>query len=283
MSVVAEQSLERAKARHARRALARRRGVGRAVLLALVPLALLIGAWSLLAYVLDVPPYIVARPLDLLDQLAEYRGPIVQRSLRTALGALGGFAVGGVAGFVLACLVCSRKALIDALLPLAVAANAVPLLVFAPVSVLIFGFGATSVIAVVAVVCFFPVFSNALIGLRSLDAGALDLLASLSASRGAVLRKARIPASAPFVFAALRTTAAVSVSAALVAEYFGAGKEGIGDWLLLRLRLLDLAGAFAALLVITAMGVALYGAVALAERLLAPWQPHTRRSGEDRR
>ncbi len=270
------------QARSLRRA-RRRRRLARTSLVALVPLLVLIGIWLLLSYGLHVPRYIVARPNDLVHQLGTYRSTLLARGLKTAWGALGGFAIGGGLAFATACVVCNRRSLIDALLPLAISANAIPLLVFAPVSVLIFGFSVRSVMAVVAVVCFFPVFSNTLIGLRSLRAGELDVLESLSASPGAILRKARIPAALPYTFAALRTTAAVSVSAALVAEYFGAGQGGIGDWLLLRLRLLDLAGAFAALTVITAMGCVLYAAVVVAERLLAPWQSDLRRREEETR
>jgi NitT/TauT family transport system permease protein len=255
----------------------------RSALLALVPLAVFLGAWSLVTWGLDVPTYLFARPWDLVDQLSTFHQPIVSRSLHTALGAAGGFAIGGGLAFVLACLVSDRKLLTDALLPLAIAANSIPLLVFAPMSVLIFGFGQTSVIAVVAVVCFFPVFSNTLVGLRTLEPGALDVLQSLSATPRAIMLKARIPTAVPYTFAALRTTAAVSISAALVAEYFGAGQAGIGDWLLLRLRQLDLAGAFAALLVITIFGCVFYGLVVLAERVVAPWQASTRSEGDPER
>jgi NitT/TauT family transport system permease protein len=159
-----------------------------------------------------------------------------------------------------------------AFLPLAIATNSVPILVFAPVAVLIFGFGIASKIAIVVIVCFFPTFSNTLRGLSSLESGASDLLASLGAPRLTVLLKARIPTAAPYLFSALRTTSAISVGVALVAEYFGSGAEGIGAYIMFHIHYLNLAAAFAALGLITGLGLLFYGSIVLLERVVAPWQ-----------
>jgi NitT/TauT family transport system permease protein len=247
-----------------------------------VALVLVIALWSIASYGLGAPPYVIPQPLAVLGSLVENRSELLTRSLITTAEAIAGFGLGAAGGFLIAVLISESRLALRAVLPLAVVANAIPNLVFAPVAVLILGFGATSKLAVVGALVFFPVFSNALRGLRSLDALSVELMGSLASNRWTTLWKARIPASVGYLFPALRTSAAISISAALVAEYFGSGADGIGWVIILRIHLSDLAGAFAALGVIATLGLLFYGVVVLFERLVAPWQVQFRSTGRGR-
>jgi ABC-type nitrate/sulfonate/bicarbonate transport system permease component len=247
------------------------------VTMPLITFVVLLGVWLFFIDVRDVPAYVLPRPLAIVNNVIDLQPTLLERSWVTFKEAVGGFLMGAALGISVAALVNLSKAAVRAFLPLAVGTNAVPLLVFAPAMVLIFGYGSTSKIAVVALVCFFPIFSNTLRGLNSLTRNERELLSSIGMPSAQVLLKAKIPAAAPYVFSALRTTAAVAVGAALVAEYFGAGRDGIATVITLGVRELNLAVAFAGIVVITGFGLVFYMVVLLVERLVTPWQPSFRR------
>lgn len=247
-----------------------------ALVMPIVAFGVFISLWLFWIYVLDTPAYVIPRPLAIVEDIGDLHATLVDRSWVTFKEAVGGWLLGSAIAIVLAALVSASRTASRALLPLAVGSNAIPLLVFAPAMVLIFGYGGLSKIMVVALVCFFPTFSNTLRGLDALTSNERELLRSIGMPTRQVIRKAKIPAAAPYVFSALRTTSAVSIGAALVAEYFGAGRDGIAAVITLGVRELDLAAAFAAIAVVTAFGIAFYTFVLAAERVLTPWQPSFR-------
>jgi ABC-type nitrate/sulfonate/bicarbonate transport system permease component len=159
----------------------------------------------------------------------------------------------------------------EAAYPLLVASQAIPTVVLAPLFVLAFDFGLAPKLAIVALICFFPVTVNLMDGLRSVEPDLLRLMKSFGASRLAVLRKVELPASLPYLFSGLRVAATVSVIGAVFGEWAGAEK-GLG-WLVLNDNShLETARVYAGVVVLSAMAIGLFVAVTLLERRLVPWR-----------
>jgi NitT/TauT family transport system permease protein len=164
-----------------------------------------------------------------------------------------------------------------ALMPFAVAANAVPIIAFAPITNNWFGLlNPFSKMAIAAVLCFFPVMVNTLRGLTSVNPRAIELMRSYAAGDVSVFRHVRIPSSLPFMFTGLKVAAVLSMIGAIVGEYFGGPTNALGVSILNDTQLFNFPRAWAGIALASAFGIAFYGAVALAERLTTSWHPSTR-------
>jgi ABC-type nitrate/sulfonate/bicarbonate transport system permease component len=181
-----------------------------------------------------------------------------------------GLAVAIVAGLLFALTMHLSRALRDAAYPLLVASQAVPIVVLAPIFVLAFDYGIGPKLAIVALICFFPITVNVLDGLRSVEPDLLKLMRSLGASRLQTLRKVELPAAAPFFFSGLKVAATVSVIGAVFGEWAGA-ERGLGRLVLLGNNQLQTPRVYAGIVILTLMAVALFALVTLVERLALPW------------
>ncbi len=174
-----------------------------------------------------------------------------------------------VAGVTTAVALHLVKSLRQAAYPLLVASQAIPIVVLAPLFVLAFDYGIGPKVAIVALICFFPITVNVLDGLRSVDPELRKLMRSLGASRLTTLRKVELPTSLPYFFSGLRVAATVSVIGAVFGEWAGAD-EGLGRLVLLANNQLETPRVYAGVVLLAAMAVLLFGLVVLAERLAAP-------------
>ncbi len=236
----------------------------------LVPATLIllsaIALWQGVATLESVDDLTLASPVETADSLADDRELLWDNALVTlsevALG-LGIAVLMGVASAVAMHLV---RPLRDAAYPLLVASQAIPIVVLAPIFVLAFDYGIGPKLAIVALICFFPITVNVLDGLRSVDPSLLKLMRSLGAARLGILRRAELPAALPHFFTGLRVAATVSVIGAVFGEWAGAD-EGLGRLVLLANTQLETPRVYAGIVVLTLMAVALFALVALAERL----------------
>jgi ABC-type nitrate/sulfonate/bicarbonate transport system permease component len=161
----------------------------------------------------------------------------------------------------------------DATLPVVVASQAVPTVVLAPLIVIAFGFGLTTKVLIVAIACFFPVVIGTFDGLRSSDPQLIQLLRSLGAGRGRILRLAELPAALPRLLGGVRIAATWAFIAAVFAEYAGAD-SGLGYLIIRGTPTFETSRVYAAIIVLTVGSLALYGLTALLERRLVPWERH---------
>ena len=191
--------------------------------------------------------------------------------------ALGGFVLGSGLAILLALVLARGRPLGTALLPYAVAANAIPIIAFAPITNQWFGGGLTksSKIAIAAILCFFPVLVNTLRGLTSVRPQDLELMRSYAAGNVEIFRRVRIPTSLPFMFTGLKVATVLAMIGAVVGEYFGGALNAIGVLILSRSRVFQFNEAWAGVLVVCLFGLALYIAVAIVERLTLRWVPST--------
>jgi NitT/TauT family transport system permease protein len=195
--------------------------------------------------------------------------------------ALGGFAL-GCAAAVLVALVLSRwRRLGDALMPYAIAAGAVPIIAFAPITNAWFGIlSPWSKIVISAVLCFFPVLVNTLRGLTSVAPESLELMRSYAAGEPAIYRRLRIPSSLPFLFTALKVASVLAMIGAVVGDYFGGSTKALGVQIQSSVALGQFETAWAAILVASILGLAFYAAISVAERLALSWHPSVRSTTE---
>lgn len=181
-----------------------------------------------------------------------------------------GFLAASTIGFVLGVVVGETRLGKRAVMPYLVALNALPKVAFAPVFVAWFGFGANSKIVMAMFVAFFPVIVDTAAGLYAVDADTKMLFQAMEASRWQTLRKLKLKAALPFIFAGLKSAAVFSVVGAVVGEYLGGGK-GIGELVRLNSQNMRMDRVFALIFYLGLMGLLLFGAVAFAEKKLVFW------------
>lgn len=245
--------------------------------LPLLALAALIGAWQLaascgvLADVLNVESFLVPSPAEIASALWENRSLLAENAWVTLQEILLGFLCGLAAGLGVAFLLRPFEALRLSFYPLIVASQAIPILVFAPILVVWFGFGIGPKLAVVALVCFFPIAVATADGLRSVDPEATKMMRTLDASRGQLLWRLEAPTALPFTFSGAKIGVTFAPIAAIFGEWVGAD-SGLGVLIRQDSALLETARMFAAAAILTAIALALYGLVALAERRVVTWR-----------
>jgi putative hydroxymethylpyrimidine transport system permease protein len=240
------------------------------VLLALALLAAFVLAWQGVASLDSVDDLTLASPVETWEALREDRALLVDNAWVTLVEVLLGLALAVAAGVTFAVAMHLVRPLRDAAYPLLVASQAIPVVVLAPIFVLAFDYGLGPKLAIVALICFFPITVNLLDGLRSTEPELLKLMRSLGASRLRTLRSVELPGSLPSLFSGLKVAATVSVIGAVFGEWSGAD-EGLGRLVLLGNNQLQTPRVYAGLVLLTLMAVALFALVALLERVTCPW------------
>jgi NitT/TauT family transport system permease protein len=254
--------------------------VGRRVvdwLPALVVFVAIIALWQGLIVWTHAQQFLLPKPTSIGSAFWTYRHELWSAGWYTFQEALGGFVLGSGIAILVALVLARWRPLGTALLPYAVAANAIPIIAFAPITNQWFGGGLTksSKIAIAAVLCFFPVLVNTLRGLTSVRPQDLELMRSYAAGNIEVFRRVRIPTALPFMFTGLKVASVLAMIGAVVGEYFGGALNAIGVLILSRSRVFQFNEAWAGVLVVCLFGLALYIAVAIVERLTLRWVPST--------
>jgi NitT/TauT family transport system permease protein len=245
----------------------RRRFTPSAALLGLVAVLVI---WELVVRLAGVPAFVVPPPTTVLLELATEPRLFAAATLATVTEALGGFALAAAVAFAFAVAALHSRLLDRMLTPLVVLSQTVPVITFAPLLVLWFGYGALPRVVVAALVAFFPMAVTSLEGFRSTHPDLLLLLRSVDASRWDVFWRVRLPHAGPFLVAAARTGVTLSLVGAVVSEWTGSGR-GLGYLILSANSRLATAQAFAAVVLICALGLVGYAGVGLLERRAAWW------------
>lgn len=243
----------------------------------LVVFALVVGLWEGLVRALHVQQFLLPKPSTIISVFWTQRHVLWPAGWYTFKEALGGFAIGSGAGVVAATVVGRFRTAGQALMPIFIAANAVPIIAFAPI------FGAwfnpiepQSKMAIAAVLCFLPVMVNTLRGLQSARPRQVELMRSYAASELEIWRRVRVPTALPFLFTALKVASVLSMIGAIVGEYFGGAMNALGVTINTDAQIFQFDAAWAGILVASLLGIALYSAVVVAERLVVRWSPEAR-------
>jgi NitT/TauT family transport system permease protein len=228
--------------------------------------------WEAAIRLFSVPTFVLPAPSAIFESLLENRGKLAAAGRATSLEVLFGFLLAAVTGIAVALVIVRFQRLGRGLYPLIVLFQNVPKVALAPIFVLWFGYGLVPKVSLIVVIAFFPVAIDMLAGLQSVDPSFVSLMRSVGASNGKILMRVRIPHSLPHLMAGLKVAITFSVIGAIVGEFSGAN-EGLGYVIQFASTQLDTPQIFAALLVVSVLGLVFYYVVELAERIFVPWAP----------
>jgi len=225
-------------------------------------------AWEGLTRGLGVEEFLLPPLSSILDTLREQWSLIWSAALFTFKEALGGFLIGSAAAVLVALLLARWRGLGRAFMPYAIAANAIPIIAFAPITNNWFGIlNPASKMAIAAVLVFFPVLVNTIRGLTSVRPSQIELMRSYAAGDLQIFRLVRLPAALPFIFAGLKVGTVLAMIGAIVGDYFGGSQDALGILIRRSAGIFDFTLAWAAIVVASILGMLFYAAVATVERV----------------
>jgi NitT/TauT family transport system permease protein len=227
--------------------------------------------WQVSTILFKIPQYILPSPLETINAFVTKWPALSAELVYTLEEILVGFAIGTIVAFGLALIIASSPLLPKILYPVIVAVQVVPKIALAPVFLVWFGYGEVPITLITALICFFPVLVNSIKGLVSIDQPIADLMISLSASRRQVFSKVQLPNCIPYLFASLKVGMTFAIIGAIVGEWIGGASHGVGYLMLVYSSNFDTAPLFAGILMITLVGIVLFGVTAAIEKLVAPW------------
>jgi NitT/TauT family transport system permease protein len=229
--------------------------------------------WGVIAY-WHIQQFLLPSPKAIVQSFWNDRHTLWPAGWYTFKEALGGFALGSGLGMLAATIVSRFRTVGTAFMPIAIAANAVPIIAFAPIFDVWFDpLSPHSKMAIAAVLCFLPVMVNTLRGLQSASPRQIELMRSYACSDLEIWRRVRIPTALPFIFTALKVASVLSMIGAIVGEYFGGSFNALGVLINNDANIFNFVQAWAGILVASLLGLALYAGVVLAERIVIRWAP----------
>jgi NitT/TauT family transport system permease protein len=244
---------------------------------ALVVFALGIALWEGYTQLGDVEAFLLPPLSDILQTLGDDRELFFSAGWFTFKEALGGWVIGCSAGILVALLLARFRRLGRAIMPYAIAASAIPIVAFAPITNNWFGvLNPLSKMVIAAILCFFPVMVNTLRGLTSVRPSSVELMRSYACGEWEIFRRVRIPTALPLTFAALKIATVLAMIGAIVGDYFGGSQDALGILIRRSAGIFAFEQAWAAIVVASLLGIAFYAAVALAERYATSWAPAAR-------
>jgi NitT/TauT family transport system permease protein len=256
-----------------------RRGVSGVLPAVGLAVAILV-VWELAVRLFKIPTFVIPAPSAIAAALIDSRAALTAASKATAVEVLFGFVLAAVVGIAVALVIVRFERFGKALYPLVVLFQNVPKVALAPIFILWFGYDLAPKVVLIVVIAFFPVAIDMLAGLQSVEPSFVALMQSVGASRSEILRRVRVPHALPHLMAGLKVAITFSVIGAIVGEFAGAS-AGLGYVIQFASTQLDTPLVFAALVVVSVLGLFFYYLVEFAERLLVPWSPKFERVQPD--
>ena len=231
-----------------------------------------VGGWELFVDLFDVPAIVLPPPSAIAVSFWQslQTGELGWHLAVTLYEVVSGFALGAATGLLLGFGIALSPLAERLFYPYVVAFQTVPKVAVAPIIVIWFGYGVSSKVVITAMIAFFPVLANAIVGLRSAPQDQVEMMLSYTASRWQVFRMVRLPASLPYIFVGLDVAIVLSVIGAIVGEFVGA-KAGLGFLILQKNFNFDMAGTFVVLIVLSVIGVGLHEIVSRVQRRVVFW------------
>ncbi|CAM4039474.1 MULTISPECIES: ABC transporter permease [Tsukamurella] len=242
------------------------------------PLALIVGlliAWWAVTKAELVAPYILPSPADTWRVARDNASYLAENTWVTTWETVIGFIIAAIVGVTVAVVMVYSPNIEKTLYPLILFAQVVPKIAIAPLFIVWLGFGPTPKILVAVLMAFFPIAISGLAGLRSVDPEILELTSTMGASRLKTFAKVRFPASLPQLMSGLKVAATLAVTGAVVGEFVGSN-EGLGYVILQANGNVDTAMLFAALIIMSGLGIVLFAIIEIAEKMLIPWHSSRR-------
>lgn len=227
--------------------------------------------WEVIVRVLGIKPVILPAPSAIIESIYHNWPYLMEHAWPTLLSVVLGFVFATLAGFIIAVGIAYSRWISEVTYPFLITAQLIPKVALAPLFLIWFGFGMTPKVIIAALVAFFPIVINTAKGLRSVDVELLQYMQSLGAGPINVFMKISLPWAMPYIFASLKIAITLSVIGAVVGE-FVASDSGLGYVINYANIMLDTELMFAGIFVLSFLGVLLFLAIALLERLVMSWQ-----------
>jgi len=240
----------------------------------ITPISFFVGIlliWEIVVSVTNYPEYLLPKPTRIINQLITNFDSLLLHTGITMSEAVIGFIIANTLAFLAAVVFAHSKTIEKGLYPYAVALETTPIIAMAPLLILWFGTDIGSKIVAAAIVAFFPMLVNTVKGLKAIDEETLDLFRSLFANKWQIFIKLRLPNALPYIFSALKTSAALSVIGAIVGEFVGANK-GIGYVILISTYHMETVKMFTGIIMSAVAGMLFFWVVSLIEKKVVFWQ-----------
>jgi NitT/TauT family transport system permease protein len=237
-------------------------------------IVLIIG-WDLCIRLFKIPPYLIPTPWQVVQQLFKEWPMLWRESLPTLYATLGGFALSALVGVPIAMWIAYSRLVESFVYPLLVFSQSVPKVAIAPLFVVWFGFGVIPKVIAAFLLGFFPVIVATVQGFKSIEPDVIDLARSMGANPLKVFMKFRLPQAMPAIFSGLKVSVTLAVVGAVVGEFVGSN-SGLGYVLQKANGTFDLPLMFAALVILSMIGVLLFLVLELIERWVLPWHTSQR-------
>ena len=238
-----------------------------------IPFLILIGlvvGWELWVHLGNVPKWQLPAPSAISQELVQSWGLLWKHTVVTLQEVVIGFLVALIAGLVLAVGIAYSKVLERSIYPLVISSQTIPIIAIAPLLLIWVGYGIAPKIIIVALISFYPIAVNTIDGLKAINPDAVNMMRTLGASRWQIFTKLQIPTSLPYMFSGIKVGISVSVIGAVIGEWVGAS-AGLGYLITYSQPLFLTARVFAAIAVLSAMGISLFLLAGFAERFMLPW------------
>ena len=236
---------------------------------------MLVLLWDVGIRLFKIPPYLVPNPLSVVKQLGTEWPMLLREALPTLYATLGGFALSALIGVPIAMWIAYSRVVESFVYPLLVFSQSIPKVAIAPLFVVWFGFGVVPKIIAAFLLGFFPVVVSTVQGFKSIEPDVIDLARSMGAGPLKVFLKFRLPQAMPAIFSGLKVSVTLAVVGAVVGEFVGSN-SGLGYVLQKANGTFDLPLMFAALFILSMIGVLLFLIIELVERWLMPWHASQR-------
>ncbi len=233
---------------------------------------LLVAAWWIYVDFSKISPFILPSPASVYHAwlgLLTSKRPWLDVAM-TVYATLFGFLWAVAVGVGLGVLIARVRWLEQTLNPFIVASQVLPKVALVPLFVVWFGFGVTSKVVIAATLAFFPIITNTVLGIKSIDGGHRDVMVSLNATRWQIFRRLELPSSLPFILSGMEVGIVLALIGAVVGEYVG-GDVGLGHLLVARMNAFETDGLFAVIIHMTILGFLFYFAISLLRQALIPW------------
>jgi len=238
-------------------------------------LVFLVAIWDVVIRIFNIPPYQIPKPINVLWTLWTDGPDLLQQAVPTTIATIEGFFLSAVFGVVAAVLIAGSRTIESYVYPLLVFSQSIPKIAIAPLFVVWFGFGMMPKVLSAFLLGFFPVVVSAVQGFKSVEPDMLDLARAMEAKRLQIFRMVAFPHAMPAIFAGLKVSITLAVVGAVVGEFVGSN-NGLGFVLQRSIGSFELPTMFAALVILSLIGVLLFWILDLAERIMIPWHASQR-------
>jgi len=242
----------------------------RTALYPLIGIAAILVAWQVYVSAFGINRIVLPSPTDIAHAAVANWAILMRETWPTFLESVLGFALAVAVGIPVAVCVASSRVLNLTLYPILIATQSIPKVAVAPIILVWFGLGLQSKLVIAFLVAFFPIVVDTATGMRATPAGLIELARSLRASRLQIFVKVQFPAALPSIFAGAKVAVTLAVIGAVIGEFVGS-LNGLGNLLLSANSQLDSPLAWAALVWLSVLGIVLFAAVVVVERLVMPW------------